>query len=58
VTLGTEVIALILVESEVELCSVLDYRTVEGREQDVVLVIELRHWHHKQAMILARVTVY
>jgi hypothetical protein len=58
VTLRAEIVALILVESEVELCSVLDDRTVERREQHMVLVVELRNGNNQQTVILARVTVY
>ena len=51
------VVALILVQAEVELCAVLHHRAVERGEQHVVLVVELRHGHHEQSVILADVAI-
>jgi hypothetical protein len=58
VSLRTEVVALILVEAQVELCSVLDDRTVERRQEHMVLVVNLRYGYNQQTMVLARITVY
>ena len=55
--LGAVVVALILVESEVELCPVLNHRTVERRQQHMVFVVEFRHGNDEQTMVLARVAV-
>ena len=57
-TLGTEVVALILMEAQVELGSMLYHCHVERRKQYMVLVIELGNGHDKQSMILASVTLY
>ena len=57
VTLRAEIVALILVESEVELSAVLYDRTVEGRQQNVVLVVELWYGNNEQTVVLTRVTV-
>ena len=57
VTFRTVVVALILVESKIELCSMLDDCHVERRKQHVVLVVEFRHGYHEQSVILARVAV-
>jgi hypothetical protein len=45
------------VESEVELSAVLYHRTVEGRQQNVVLVVELWYGNNEQTVVLTRVTV-
>jgi CRP-like cAMP-binding protein len=58
VTLGAEVVALILVESKIELGTVLNYRTVERRQQNVVLIIKLRYGNNEQTVIFARIAVY
>ena len=57
-TLGTEVVALILMETQVELGSMLYHCHVERRKQYMVLVVELGNGHDKQSMILASVTLY
>ena len=58
VTLGAVVVTLILVESEVELGTVLNHRTVERRQEHVVLVVKLRYGNNEQTMILTCVAVY
>jgi hypothetical protein len=58
VTLRAVVVALILVETEVELSTVLNDRTVERREQNVVLIVEFRHGNNEQTVIFTGVTVY
>ena len=57
-TFRAVIIALILVQAEVELSTMLNHCNVERREQNVVFVIELRHGHNEQTMILARITIY
>ena len=57
-TFRAVIIALILVQAEVELSTMLNHCNVERREQNVVFVIELRHGHNEQTMILARVAIY
>jgi hypothetical protein len=58
VTLRAEVVALILVESEVKLSTVLNDRTVKRREQNMILIVELRYGNNEQTVILTGVTVY
>ena len=58
VSVRTECVALILVESQVELCAMLDHRTVERRQEHMVLVIELRYRYYQQTMVLTRIAVY
>ena len=58
VSVWTEIIALILVQTEVELGAMLDNRTVERRQQHMVLVIELGYGNYQQSVVLARITVY
>jgi hypothetical protein len=36
----------------------LDYRTVERRQEHMVLVIEFRYRYHQQTMVLTRIAVY
>ena len=55
---GAVVVALILVQTEVESGPMLDDTTVERREQHVVFVVEFRHGNHKQAVVLTCVAVY
>ncbi len=55
---GAVVVALILVQTEVESCSMLDDTTVERREQHMVFVVEFRHGNDKQTVVLACVAVY
>jgi hypothetical protein len=58
VTFRAEVVTLILVKSEIKLGTVLNYRTVERRQQNMILVIELRHGNNEQTVIFARIAVY
>ena len=58
VSFGAEVVALVLVQSEVELRSMLNHGDIERREQHMVLVVQFGYWHDQQAMILASVAVY
>ena len=58
VSIRTEGVALILVEAQVEFRSMLDYRTVERREQHMVLVVKLRYGNNQQTVVLARIAVY
>jgi hypothetical protein len=58
VTLRAVVVALILVESKIELCTVLNYRTVKRREQYMILVIQLRYGNHEQTVVLTGVAIY
>jgi hypothetical protein len=58
VSVRTERVALILVESQIELCAMLDYRTIERRQEHMVLVIEFRYRYNQQTMVLARIAVY
>jgi hypothetical protein len=58
VSVRTEIVALILVESQVEFRSVLDDRTVERRQEHMVLIVEFRHRNNQQTMVLAGIAVY
>jgi hypothetical protein len=58
VSIRTEIVALILVEAEVEFSTVLDDRTVERRQQNMVLIVELRNGNNQQTVVLTRVTIY
>ena len=58
VSIRTERVALILVQAEVELCSVLDDRTVERRQQHMVIVVELRYRNDQQTVVLTRIAVH
>jgi hypothetical protein len=58
VSVRTEIVALILVESQVEFRSVLDDRTVERRQEHMVLIVELWYRNNQQTVILARVAVH
>ena len=57
VTFRTEVIALILVKTEVELCSMLYHSSVKRRKQYMILVVKVWYRHHKQTVILTCITV-
>ena len=57
VSLRTEIVALILVEAQVELRSMLNHRAVERRQQNVVLIVQLGHGNNKQTVVLARIAV-
>ena len=57
VSTRTVVVALILVQAEVEFSAMLDDRAVERRQQNVVLIVQLRHGHHEQTVVLARVAI-
>ena len=56
-TLGAVVVALVLVESEVELGTVLNNRTVKRREQDVVLIVQFRYGNNEQTVVFSGVAV-
>jgi len=58
VTARTEMSTGILVQAQIELSTMLDDRGIERREQHVVLVVQLGHGHHQQAMILAGVAIH
>ena len=58
VSLRTEVVALILVETQVEFRPVLDDRTVQRRQEHMVLIVNLRHRDHQQSALLSRIAVY
>jgi len=58
VTLRAVVVALILVESEVKLSTVLNDRTVERREQNMILIVEFRYGNNEQTVVFTGVTVY
>jgi hypothetical protein len=47
VPLGAVIVALILMESQVEFSTMLNDGNIERREQDVVLVVNLRDRHDK-----------
>ena len=57
VTLRTVVVALILVQAQIELCTMLNDGAVERREQYMVLVVEFRNRYDEQTVILANVAV-
>ena len=52
-----EIVALILVQSEIELCTMLNDRDVERRKEHMVLVVDTRYGNNEQSMILARIAV-
>ncbi len=56
-TLRAEIVALVLMESEIELSTVLNHRTVERRQKNMILVIELWYGNNEQTMILTRIAV-
>ena len=58
VTSGGEVVSLIFVKPQVELCTMLYYCCIERREQYVILVVNLRNGDNKQSVILSCITVY
>jgi choline dehydrogenase-like flavoprotein len=57
VSVGTEVVALVLVQAKVELRTVLDDSAVERREQHMVLIVQAGDRNDKQPMVLAGVAV-
>ena len=57
-SVGTEVIALIFVQSQIKLCTVLNYRFVQRREQHMILIVQVGDRNHQQAVIFACVTIY
>ena len=58
VSVRTERVALILVEAEVEFCTMLDDRTIERRQKNMVIIVELRNGNNQQTVVLTCVTVY
>jgi hypothetical protein len=58
VTIRTVVVALILVESKIEFCTMLDDGHVKRTQQHVVFVVQLRNGNDQQTMILSDVAVY
>ena len=55
VAAGTEIVAHVFVQAEVELRAVLHHGFVERGEQHVVFVVESGHGHHKQPVVFADV---
>jgi len=55
---GAVVVALILVQTEVESRSMLDDTAIERREQHMVFVIEFRHGDNEQSVVFACIAVY
>jgi hypothetical protein len=45
------------VESEVELGTVLNNRTIKRREQDMVLIVQFRYGNNEQTVVFAGVAV-
>ena len=58
VTLRTVVVALILMQTQVELGAMLNDGAVERRQQHVVLVVEFRNRYDEQAVILADIAIH
>jgi hypothetical protein len=58
VSVRTEIVALILVESQVKFRSVLDDRTVERRQEHMVLIVKLGYRNNQQTMVLTGIAVY
>ena len=58
VSFRTEIVALILVETQVEFGSVLHHCTIKRRQEHMVLVVNLWYRHYQKTMVLTRVTVY
>ena len=57
VAVGTVMVPLVFVESEVELGTVLNHRTVEGREQHMIFIVQFGYGNNEQTVVLARVAV-
>jgi hypothetical protein len=45
------------VEAQVEFRTMLDDRTVERRQEHMVLIVNLRHGYDQQSVVLTRITV-
>ena len=58
VTFGTIIFSLVLVQSEIKLGSMLNNRLIKGREQHMVLVVQVGHGHNQQAVIFSDVATY
>ena len=58
VSVGTIDIARILVETKIELCTVLDDGLVERRKENMILTIQLRNRNYQQTVILTRIAVH
>ena len=57
-TLRAIILALILMQSEVELCAVLDYRFVERGKQHVVFVVNLGYGYDQESVIFSDIAPY
>jgi hypothetical protein len=58
VAFRTVVVALVLVESQIELRTVLNHRTVERRQENVVLIVQLWYGNNEQTVVLTGVAIY
>ena len=58
VSARTEVVSVVLMQTEIELGSMLNDSSVEARQQNVVLIVEFRHRHNQQTMILSCIAVH
>ena len=51
------VVALILVQAQIEFCPVLHHRAVQRREQNVVFVVDFGHGNHQQTVVFSDVAI-
>ena len=58
VTLRAVILTLILVQTKVELCTVLNHRLVKRREQYMVLIVNGRNGTNQKTVVLTNVTPY
>ena len=54
----TKIISLILVQSQVKLCTVLNHCFIQRRQQHMVFIIQVGNGNYQQAVIFACVTIY
>ena len=57
-SIRTKVISLILMQPQVKLRTVLNYRFIQRRQQHMVFIIQVGDRNHQQAVIFACVTIY
>ena len=49
----TVVVALVLVQAEVKLSSMLNHRNIQRTQEHMILIVQFRNRHDKQSVILA-----
>ena len=58
VAFGTIIFSLVFVQSEIKLSAMLNDRLIEGREEHMVLVVQVGNGHNQQAVIFSDVATY